>query len=188
MSLKTSTKLSSTSDRTLEQKAARDSRKAAKAAFTSIPHAESSSQARRSFPDPPTQKRRRDSDDLEELEVDLAAPEPLSKAEIRAARKKAKKGDGDADEISAKGADLAAASEKEGGEGVTSVKREKKRNSVWVGNLSFKTTPELLKEFVQRGIGESGGEAEGCVTRVNLPKKPGHGEFTGNRGSVAASW
>ncbi|KAI0268214.1 hypothetical protein BC834DRAFT_923290 [Gloeopeniophorella convolvens] len=38
----------------------------------------------------------------------------------------------------------------------------KRQNSVWIGNLSFKTTPESLKRFFD-GVGE--------ITRINLPTK-----------------
>lgn len=39
----------------------------------------------------------------------------------------------------------------------------KRQNSIWVGNLSFKTTPEALRAFFD-GCGE--------ITRVNMPMKP----------------
>ncbi|KAI9447990.1 hypothetical protein H4582DRAFT_1803052 [Lactarius indigo] len=40
----------------------------------------------------------------------------------------------------------------------------KRQNSIWVGNLSYKTTQESLKRFFD-GVGE--------ITRVHLPTKPG---------------
>ncbi|KAF9534631.1 hypothetical protein CPB83DRAFT_901605 [Crepidotus variabilis] len=40
----------------------------------------------------------------------------------------------------------------------------KRQNSVWVGNLSFKTQHENLKEFF-KGVGE--------ITRINMPTRPG---------------
>ena len=40
----------------------------------------------------------------------------------------------------------------------------KRQNSIWVGNLSYKTTQESLRHFFD-GVGE--------ITRVNLPTKPG---------------
>jgi RNA recognition motif-containing protein len=43
----------------------------------------------------------------------------------------------------------------------------KRQNSVWVGNLSFKTTPISLKNFFD-GVGE--------ITRINLPMKPPNGK------------
>jgi RNA recognition motif-containing protein len=59
--------------------------------------------------------------------------------------------------------------------------RAKRQNSVWVGNLSFKTTSEALKQFFD-GVGE--------ITRVHMPTKmvsggPGGGAARKeNRGSV----
>lgn len=169
-----------------EQQAARDARRASRIARPASSHAESSTQSQRSSPekqnDKPTTKRRREAEGLEELEVDLTAPEPLSKAEIRAARKKAKKGGPDED-TTTNGVKPEEGKAHGGGEAGDLKREGKKRNSIWIGNLSFKTTPELLKDFVQRGITELGGEGEESVTRVNLPKKPGHGEFAaGNKG------
>ena len=165
------------SGRTPEQQSARDAGRAAK--VPSLPgssEAESSAQAQQSSPERPSKKRRREA---AELEVDINAPEPLSKAEARAARKKSRKGQLNENNIS-----IEKIKDGEGTpEKIAEAKpRDKKRNSVWIGNLSFKTTSELLKDFVIRGVKELDGEAEGCVTRVNLPKQPGHGEFAGNKG------
>jgi len=56
-------------------------------------------------------------------------------------------------------------------------KKEKRQNSVWVGNLSFKTTTDALRGFFD-GVGE--------ITRVHMPMKAGaNGE---NMGSVLQSW
>ena len=56
----------------------------------------------------------------------------------------------------------------------------KRQNSVWVGNLCFKTTPESLRRFFD-GVGE--------ITRVHLPSKlanasPGEPARRENRGCV----
>ncbi|KAI0068675.1 hypothetical protein BV25DRAFT_24322 [Artomyces pyxidatus] len=40
----------------------------------------------------------------------------------------------------------------------------KRQNSVWVGNLAFKTTPDALRQFFD-GVGE--------ITRIHIPTKPG---------------
>lgn len=48
-------------------------------------------------------------------------------------------------------------------DGVVS-KKEKRQNSVWVGNLSFKTTTDALRGFFD-GVGE--------ITRVHMPMKAG---------------
>lgn len=55
----------------------------------------------------------------------------------------------------------------------------KRQNSVWVGNLAFKTTPDSLRTFFE-GVGE--------VTRVHMPMKMastrGAGTVKENRGYV----
>ena len=57
----------------------------------------------------------------------------------------------------------------------------KRQNSVWVGNLSFKTTPDALRRFFD-GVGE--------ITRVHMPMKmasagpEGKGAVKENRGLV----
>ncbi|EIW70118.1 hypothetical protein TREMEDRAFT_68494 [Tremella mesenterica DSM 1558] len=136
----------------------------------------------------PKKKRQTEIPDL--LEVDLTAPEPKSKAELRAARKKAKHhANGSNDEEGAGAANDGSKkkrskivgegkdekhTDKEGG-------KLKKQNSVWIGNLSFRTTLERLKEFFNKGVKELGGSEE-SVTRVNMPTKPGHGAFAQNKG------
>ena len=60
-------------------------------------------------------------------------------------------------------------------------KLPKRQNSVWVGNLSFKTTPASLRAFFE-GVGE--------ITRIHMPMKmatggpEGKGPRKENRGSV----
>ncbi|KAL4081504.1 hypothetical protein V8B97DRAFT_2020265 [Scleroderma yunnanense] len=48
--------------------------------------------------------------------------------------------------------------------------RLKRQNSVWVGNLSYKTTRDALKQYFD-GSGE--------ITRIHMPKRPGTGENLG---------
>jgi hypothetical protein len=64
----------------------------------------------------------------------------------------------------------------------TSDKGLKRQNSIWVGNLSFKTTEGNLKAFFKdRGVGD--------ITRVNMPTKAskGRGPKAENRGCVRFS-
>jgi RNA recognition motif-containing protein len=56
-----------------------------------------------------------------------------------------------------------------------------KRNSIWIGNLSFRTSGDRIKEFLENGVKELGGD-EGSVTRVNLPKEKNKGEFGPSKG------
>jgi hypothetical protein len=175
--------------RTPEEKAARAARKALKLAATS-----GATQTEAESSTSPSRKRRRESeaaDDLaakvkaqendpDLLEVDVDAPEPLSKADLRAAKKRAKKGIPEPTEADKEDGDAEA-------EKVVKPVREieKRQNSIWIGNLSFKCTVEALTAFFEKGIDESGGEGKGCVTRVKLPKKEGHGTFAQNKGYIS---
>ena len=61
----------------------------------------------------------------------------------------------------------------------------KRQNSVWIGNLSFKTTPDVLRRFFD-GVGE--------ITRVHMPMKMasagpgGKGAVKENRGLVRSMY
>ncbi|OCF33678.1 RNA-binding protein rnp24 [Kwoniella heveanensis BCC8398] len=132
----------------------------------------------------------------EELEIDVAAPAPLSKAELRAQKKRLKRGDAEPEkpivreyEKPSKPAPKEHSKrdggevDLEGGEGGKPVgPGGKRQNSVWVGNLAFKTTVETLTDFFQRGVTELGGQGAGCITRINMPKKPGKGGYAENKG------
>lgn len=188
------------SGRTPEQQAARDARKAAKKAAAAAVEAASSSETKPDVEsvtltttDGPetittevdieaagdgegegesskaTSKKRKHNQDVEELEVDLEAPTPMNKKEARLAKKKAKRvEDGEEEPTTDKPA-------------APKQVHVEKRNSVWVGNLSFRTTPERLQEFFEAGVKELGG-MDGSVTRVNLPKEIGKGGFSNNKG------
>lgn len=174
-----------------------------------LPHAESSKQAiAASAPAPKSDKKRtraeRDQandptstkgeaqvdEDGDLLEIDVTAPEPLSKAEARAARKRQKKGLPDLppkltkpDKPRRDGSPAEGEEDGQTGEGKEKKEKTKQRmNSVWIGNLSFRTTAESLKTYLEKGITEKGAVGHGAVTRVNLPKKPGKGEFAPNKG------
>ncbi|KAL7422841.1 Nucleolar protein 13 [Cryptotrichosporon argae] len=111
---------------------------------------------------------------------DLRDFEDGAKARARAGRKEA---DGSADEGEDGGETSAASRRKAKKEkaGEAKDKEKKGQYSIWVGNIAFKTTPEGLQEFLERGVVELGGTA-GSVTRVNLPKTKGKGSFSANKG------
>jgi hypothetical protein len=160
-------------------------------------------------PGPSRKKARRDREAREEdgdlLEIDVSAPTPLSKAEARAAKKRAKRGEGGDTAEAAKdegrkkksrarvNADRLSDVEDEISEGKSGKEdaerpktmRPERKNSIWIGNVSFRTTPETLQAFLEKGVVELGGGG-GCVTRVNLPKKPGRNGLSDNKGYVAA--
>ncbi|KAJ6783633.1 hypothetical protein PWT90_05795 [Aphanocladium album] len=107
--------------------------------------------------------------DVEEIEVDLAAPEPPSKRARRAMKKgksatsKAKK-DNDNEDL-------------EGEETENKDKKDDKtarsEHGVWIGNLRFTVTPQELRQWL---IDNSGGVlTTEMITRVKLPtsKTPG---------------
>ena len=200
-----STEQTKKSGRTPEQQAARDARKAAKAtlaqvaATPSAPHAESSAQAasQEDGDAPKGEKKRRREDDEENndpslLEINVGAPEPLSKAEARAAKKRQKKGLPELPpKVTKTDKPKRAEDGSDGEDGEEAKAREEKKaeeaksirqNSVWIGNLSFRTTAEGLKAFLENGIEEAGGNKLGSITRVNMPKKAGKGEFAANKG------
>ena len=180
------------SGRTPEQQAARDARKAAKAksaeaapvvendvkdetnAGPEVEVKDVTEEGEGESSTAPTKKRKHNTD-IEELEVDLEAPTPMNKKEARLAKKKAKKG-GPEGEDGAEGAGAAGEEEKK-----PKPVPVEKRNSIWIGNLSFRTTAERIKEFLEKGVEELGGD-EGSVTRVNLPKEKNKGEFGPSKG------
>ncbi|BEJ15383.1 hypothetical protein CspHIS471_0411500 [Cutaneotrichosporon sp. HIS471] len=183
------------SGRTAEQQAARDARKAAKKAAAEAAAADNGA-ANAETNDENTEeggeKRKRPVyEDAEMLEVDLKAGVPLSKAEMRAAKKRVKLGQAPVEKKAdyMKKAKKLAEDEEEEGEGEEGARRkekaapkeEKSQFSVWIGNMSFRTQPDALKTWMQTGITESGGEDD-CITRVYLPKKAARGEFSENKG------
>ncbi|EJF61110.1 hypothetical protein DICSQDRAFT_161593 [Dichomitus squalens LYAD-421 SS1] len=108
-----------------------------------------------------------DSDSSHDTEPDAEEEEPvLSRAERRRQKKK--------EERAAKKSATVANGDgsKKGKEKVQNTadlppsKVSKRQNSVWVGNLSFKTTPALLRSFFE-GVGE--------ITRIHMPTKMAHG-------------
>jgi len=105
---------------------------------------------------------------VEEIEVNLAAPEPPSKKAKRALKKgKAlpKKAGSDNDDDLTKD-----------GDGEDEAKQQKKtrgEHGVWIGNLPFTVTPAELKEWL---VSNSGGSiTDEAITRIKLPttKEPG---------------
>ncbi|OSC98936.1 RNA-binding domain-containing protein [Trametes coccinea BRFM310] len=134
---------------------------------------------------PPHKRQRLSSDDSSDSDSDREeGPHEdddtpvLSHAEKRRQKKKEKRGVSE---------DADAADDSTGKKGKAKVKNTaelapskvpKRQNSVWVGNLSFKTTPDALKGFFD-GVGE--------ITRIHMPMKmvtggPGDRPRQENRG------
>jgi hypothetical protein len=141
----------------------------------------------------PKKRKRKEKDgeaaggDEDELEIDVDAPTPLSKAQARAEKKKAKK-------MKKEGKEDGSDEEKDAEDGEErpkkKVKKEKKKedtepkrkHSIWIGNLSFKATPESLKTWFERKLAGDGADVDmdagkGLVTRVNLPMKEGRNRW-----------
>jgi len=131
----------------------------------------SSSSSASPEPSPPTQKRKRKetkvvgSDDGVSSDSDDGEP-VLSHAERRRQKRKEKK--------IATEASTPKKRKLQDGTAAPGVST-KRQNSVWVGNMSFKTTQEDLRAFFE-GIGE--------ITRINMPTKTpvGPGRKGENRG------
>ncbi|KAM0552534.1 hypothetical protein ACHAPJ_007862 [Fusarium lateritium] len=100
--------------------------------------------------------------ELEEIEVDVDAPEPPSKRAKRALKKgKAVPAKQDSDD------------EKKGDKEGKDKKAARSEHSVWVGNLPFYVTPVELRKWL---VDNSGGViTEEMITRIKLPtnKEPG---------------
>lgn len=136
--------------------------------MSSSSSSESTSSASSPSPSPPPSIRKRkrttstSAENQEEPAVTLLdEPTPLSHAEKRR-QKKGKslkspnpKDDGADAPVAAKRVDEDSAAD--------AAAKAKRQNSVWVGNLSFKTTADSLKAFLS-GAGE--------ITRVMMPMKP----------------
>jgi RNA recognition motif-containing protein len=120
-------------------------------------------------------KRKRGSEGSDDVETPETAPVPddtvaLSHAERRRQKKKDQKAqeqpskkrkltDSSVTDVSAKDSKP------------TGKAQPKRQNSVWVGNLWYKTTPDALRDFFD-GVGE--------ITRIHMPTKKGtKGEIMG---------
>ncbi|THV08143.1 hypothetical protein K435DRAFT_707727 [Dendrothele bispora CBS 962.96] len=99
----------------------------------------------------------------QDSEADDDAP-PLSHAEKRRQKKKEKlEAEAQKDGPPKKKRKLADGKARVSDSTAEDKRRAARQNSVWVGNLSFKTTPEALRGFFE-GVGE--------ITRINMPTKP----------------
>ena len=117
-----------------------------------------SSSSSESSPPAESRKRKRDVKPAEEIEIDVAAPEPPSKKASRKA-KKAKTATGDTEITTEKANGLTG----EKSEDQSSVKRSE--HGIWIGNLPFTATKESLREF----FCDKGGIAQASITRIHMP-------------------
>lgn len=181
------------SGRTEEQQAARDARKAAKKAAKAAAAGEEAKvdtveEDIEEGGDGEKKRKRSAQDEADLLEIDMKAEAPMSKAEMRAARKRVKRGEEPLPPKKSAGQDEKPEEDSEGNvaraykaKADQPKPQPKGEYSIWVGNLSFRTTADSLKEFIQRGLTDSGGEDE-AITRVHMPKKAAKGSFAENKG------
>ncbi|KAJ6132812.1 hypothetical protein N7471_008027 [Penicillium samsonianum] len=116
-------------------------------------------------------QKKRKLQDGPELEIDVSAPEPVSKKALRKAKKN-KGGDAGDDEKPKS----SKSSKPEPKEAETEGKRS--QYGIWIGNLSFAVTRDELRMFftVNSDISESD------ITRIHLPKGPERFGRSQNRG------
>jgi len=100
--------------------------------------------------------KKRKSTVVDEIEVDLNAPEPPSKRAKRALKKGKK--------LPAKGANE---DDEKDGEDAKEDKAKRSEHGVWIGNLPFTVTPAELKQWL---VDNSGGVVlEESITRIKMP-------------------
>ncbi|KAJ5152895.1 uncharacterized protein N7482_009373 [Penicillium canariense] len=104
-------------------------------------------------------QKKRKLQDGPELEIDISAPEPQSKKALRKA-KKSKQTDGDAADTDKPKPD------KPESKDATDSQAKRSDYGVWVGNLSFNTTKDDLREFFMSNCSFS----DDTITRVHMPK------------------
>ncbi|KAJ5110780.1 hypothetical protein N7532_001315 [Penicillium argentinense] len=98
-----------------------------------------------------------------ELEIDVSAPEPKSKKELRKAKKsKTSKTSKDEED--------APTEKPDSNETTESQPAPEKRSDygIWIGNLAFQTTKEDLRNFIVQHCSFS----DATITRVHMPKGP----------------
>jgi len=105
----------------------------------------------------PTKKRKRDTKEVEELEVDVNLPEPLSKKELRKAKK--------FKPTTSSGSKKRTENDSNDKEVASTEEAKRSNYGIWIGNLSWTTTKALLTEFF---TANSSITAED-ITRVNMP-------------------
>ncbi|KAI9735799.1 MAG: hypothetical protein M1834_001263 [Cirrosporium novae-zelandiae] len=108
-------------------------------------------------PEIQTKKRKR-STDVEEIEIDVSAPEPPSKKALRRAKKHSKSQSHDDTKDGSENKPTTQTAETE-----TSQKRSP--HGVWIGNLSFTTSKDDIQQFI---ISNST-VTESMITRIHLP-------------------
>ncbi|MCJ1358153.1 MAG: hypothetical protein MMC33_008151 [Icmadophila ericetorum] len=118
----------------------------------------------------PPRKRKREDVTLEEIEVNIEAPEPPSKKAVRKAKKhkikpSAKTADAQTEALSTEpqGTLNGASAKKSQGEDTSTDARSE--HGIWIGNLPWSATPARLREFFV----ENSNVVDEAITRVHMP-------------------
>lgn len=134
-----------------------------------------------------TSHKKRKLQDGPELEIDVDAPEPVSKKALRKAKKNKEKGidTEDAEETKSSKSSKPSKSSKSNDpddtkdlEGEEAAPGKRSEYGVWIGNLSFTVTREELRMFFTANSDIS----ESAITRIHLPKGPERFGRAQNRG------
>ncbi|GME44446.1 Nucleolar protein 13 [Neofusicoccum parvum] len=162
-----------------EKKDKKEKKKSRKSKTESSPAADEPTATADEAPTPSKDSRKRKRTALPEdgeLEVDITAPEPLSKREQRLAKKgkldpntKASKAPkpaatSDGDSSDNEGNERPAA-KKDGGKAAADKKPEKSAHGVWIGNLPWSATRESLRDFFTKHAGIE----DSRIARVHMP-------------------
>lgn len=113
-----------------------------------------------------SKKRKRNDDPVEELEIDISLPEPLSRKEKRKAKKPKSE-----DVTDAKDGELTKTAngpvKDKSSKGSSKDKEESKRSKwgIWIGNLPWSASKQDLKDFLIAGAGIT----EEAITRIHMP-------------------
>lgn len=114
---------------------------------------------------PPSKKRKRDDHPVAEIEVDITAPEPPSKKALRKAKRESKNvlktttTEGSKQKTNAEKATLNEDS------GASEKPPNRSEYGIWIGNLSWTTTKNELREFFAKNMSD----AAASITRLHLP-------------------
>jgi len=117
--------------------------------------------------DKKSKKRKRTTTTEEELEIDITAPEPPSKKALRKLKKHPELAE-KAARKAAKAAKklLASSSTTEKKDLPVGASQNRSKYGIWIGNLSFSTTPQILESHL---VGDGKVTKKEDITRVNMP-------------------
>lgn len=120
-------------------------------------------------------KKKRKLQDVEEIEIDVNAPEPPSKKALRKAKKKQK--------LAEQQTDTSAEPQTKPSETQTEPAKKKKKKQrseygIWIGNLPFSVTKADLRKFLT----DNCSFGDSTITRVHLPTGPAKNGKPQNKG------